>query len=101
LDQARSSRRLEMHFDRLEKSLEWGFGTEESEAVPTTFRPLSKVTTATLLAHGYLSAMTNCHLLLDFPMVDEVPPLEDFQRLAEDMARQRRPAPLREAADSL
>ena len=73
--------------DRIDKAAE-PLSRIESKAIATTLRPLSKTTTATLLAHGYLSAMTNCHLLLDFPMLDEVPSFEDFERLAEGLPRQ-------------
>jgi predicted acylesterase/phospholipase RssA len=99
LAQARDSRMLERGLHRLEESTEWRFWTKESEAVATTFRPLGKRTVATLLAHGYVSAMSNCHLLLDSPMIDSVPPLEDFDRLANGLPRRRRPQPLPEVGE--
>jgi hypothetical protein len=65
-----------------------------SRDVPTTLRPLARETTAALLAHGYCSAMENCHLMLDFPLIDVLPSQQDFERLATGRPRSRQPKPV-------
>lgn len=59
-----------------------------STAVPTTLSPLGVSTTAHLLYHGYLQAMTTLHVRFDAPLATPRPALADFIRLAQGMPRQ-------------
>lgn len=53
---------------------------KESSAVKTTLSRIGHKTTAMLLRHGYLLAMTNLHVIRGYPLL-EAPGLDDFEAL--------------------
>lgn len=65
-----------------------------STAVPTTLAPLGFETTASLLYHGYLQAMTTMHLSCGSPLLYPRPRIEDFLDLAHGRPRKNRPTAL-------
>lgn len=60
-----------------ESETEWEALTSASRGVKTSLSRLGPERTATVLRHGYLLAMANCHVILDYPLV-AVPPTGRF-----------------------
>jgi hypothetical protein len=60
----------------------------DSRRVRTTLLPLGEQTTARLLYHGYLQAMTSLFVEFGCPFPESVPTLEPFQRLVAGAGRE-------------
>lgn len=56
---------------------EWTADTEANSSVKTTLSRISSPADARLVRHGYVLAMANLHVILDYPLQD-VPPIERF-----------------------
>lgn len=61
-----------------------------SRRVRTTLLPLGTSVTAQLLYHGYLQTMASLHVSFGYPLIDPLPPLQDFERLARGLTRKHR-----------
>ncbi len=59
----------------------------KNRRVPTTFRPLGRKVTARLLWHGYFLTMMNTSVLLDYELIEPVPDLSTFEKLADGKVR--------------
>jgi hypothetical protein len=74
----RSRRAIEvLHALEGESETEWEALTRASRGVKTSLSRLGPERTATVLRHGYLLAMANCHVILGYPLV-AVPPTGRF-----------------------
>jgi len=58
----------------------WNLITEGNRRVKTTLWRLGVDVSTNLLFHGYVSAMANLHVILDFPLID-IPSLDHFKRI--------------------
>jgi hypothetical protein len=83
-ERARSVIRL-LHDGPDERS-HWAARTAASRAVPTVLRRLGQEATVNLLEHAYVLAMSNSHVLLDYPLL-ALPPRERFTALLADPAQ--------------
>jgi predicted acylesterase/phospholipase RssA len=76
-----SARRAHAVLKKLGNSqAEWWSTTQQNMRVKTTLSRLGPEVTARLLRHGYVLAMTNLHVILDFPLV-EIPETAEFMEL--------------------
>ena len=76
-----SSRRAHAVLKRLRDSqAEWRAISRQNMRVKTTLSRLGPEVTARLLRHGYVLAMANLHVVLDFPLV-EIPETAKFMEL--------------------
>ena len=60
----------------------WEHLAQENSRVKTTLSRLGGEAAASLLYHGYVSAMANLHVILGFPLLT-VPSIERFDQLVE------------------
>ncbi|MDE2955521.1 MAG: hypothetical protein OXU68_00715 [Bacteroidota bacterium] len=74
----RASRVLQVLGD--ENRGEWEILARENSRVKTTLSRLGGDVSTNLLWHGYVSAMANLHVILDFPLLS-VPPVDRFRRI--------------------
>jgi predicted acylesterase/phospholipase RssA len=80
---------------------EWEQVAREDVSVPTVLSALGTRISAQLLRHGFVLAMSNLHVILDFPLLDS-PPIAWFQAIVEGSFPSGEPPPSAEAvADSL
>lgn len=59
---------------------EWQTIADEDARVPTVLSSLGNTVSARLIRHGYVLAMVNLHVLLDYPLRD-VPPQAHFEEM--------------------
>jgi len=57
----------------------WESLVQENSQTATTLSKLGKERSAKLIYQGYVVAMTNSHVILDYPLL-EIPPLQQFDR---------------------
>jgi len=57
----------------------WESLVQENSQTATTLSKLGKERSAKLIYQGYVVAMTNLHVILDYPLL-EIPQLEQFDR---------------------
>lgn len=59
----------------------WKRITKENKKVATTLSSLGAEKATRLLFHGYMLAMANLHVILDYPLPKTIPSIEDFGKL--------------------
>jgi len=59
----------------------WKALARENAQTATTLRKLGKQRSAKLVYHGYVLAMANLHIILNYPLLP-IPSLEKFEKLA-------------------
>lgn len=62
----------------------WKARADASIKVPTVLRKLGRDTTLDLLEHSYVLAMCNLHVLLGYPLPEQLPSRERFGRLLQE-----------------
>ena len=66
-----------------EDQQDWESLVQENSQTATTLSKLGKERSAKLIYQGYVVAMTNSHVILDYPLL-EIPPLQQFNRLVSE-----------------